>query len=339
MSRLVLRQLMRLKVALARLRRRVSTIRQTTPGSDPNQGSGLEAVYVHFNNAGVVHDYVLNQLQELVHCGFRITFVTSSPILSPQTVDDIKPLCGKIIWRQNIGYDFGGYCDGIKALGKLDQTRQLVLMNDSVYGPLWPLQQLLGSFDEQRCDFWGVTDSWQHAYHLQSYFICLYPKAFLHPAFAKFWQKFLYVSDKTYIIRKGEIRLTQVLVRAKLRAEAYCEYWKVHAHVRNSEDFDADVAAAGPMPVARGGVPSRQPSSADLMAHEQLSGALKIGTPLNSTHHFWDVLLTHFRSPFLKRELLVTNPIQAPNAWEWEKYVEEVSDYPIELIRNHLKTI
>ena len=333
MSRLVLRLLMRLKIALARLRRRVSPIRQTLPGSNPNQGSGLEAVYVHFNNAGVVHDYVLNQLQELVHCGFRITFVTSSPLLSPETVEDIQPLCGKIIWRHNVGYDFGGYCDGIKALGRLDGTRQLVLMNDSVYGPLWPLQQLLGSFDEQRCDFWGVTDSWQHAYHLQSYFICLYPRAFLHPAFAKFWQKFLYVSDKTYIIRKGEIRLTQVLVRAKLRAEAYCEYWKVHAHVRDHQPGDR-LPAVSP---GTDGPNRAKPSARSRL--EDVGNALQIGTPLNSTHHFWDVLMTHFRSPFLKRELLVTNPIQAPNAWEWEKYVEQVSDYPIELIRNHLKTI
>lgn len=335
MSRLVLR----LKIMAARLRRNSTTVRERFEGADPNQGSGLEAVYVHFNPTGAVHDYVHNQLRELVNCGFRITFVSSSPELAPDTVSDVKPMCSKIIWRHNIGYDFGGYCDGIKSLGPLNGVRQLVLMNDSVYGPLWPLQHLLGSFDEERCDFWGVTDSWQHAYHLQSYFLCLYPKAFLHPAFAKFWRKFLYVADKQYVIRKGEIRLTQALVRSKLRAEAFCEYWKVHAYVKDSNNNGEGAPAFAALPAAAASRTARTPADTGLPVHEQLAGALKIGTPMNPTHHFWNALMTHFRSPFLKRELLVTNPAQAPNAWEWEKYVEEVSDYPVELIRNHLKTI
>ena len=334
MSRLGLR----LKIVAARLRRGASTVRQTFAGSDPNRGSGLEAVYVHFNGTGAVHDYVLNQLNELMVCGFRITFVSSSPQLPPEALADLTPLCRQMIVRKNIGYDFGSYSDGIKSVGKREGLKQLILMNDSVYGPLWPLQHLLGSFDEQRCDFWGVTDSWQHAYHLQSYFICLYPKAFLHPAFTKFWRKFLYVPDKTYVIRKGEIRLTQVLVRAKLRAEAFCEYWKVHAYVRDRAAHKSELAESRQEPAPEASARKGRGDAATPL-QEQVAMALQIGRPLNSTHHFWDVLMTHFRSPFLKRELLVTNPIQAPNAWEWEKYVQEVSDYPVELIRNHLKTI
>ena len=122
----------RLKIAFARLRKGSATIRETRQGADPNAGSGLEAVYVHFNPAGTVHDYVINQLRELMQCGFRTTFVTSCPELAAQSVQDVAPLCSKIIWRRNIGYDFGGYNDGIKSLGPLDSVQQLVLMKELV---------------------------------------------------------------------------------------------------------------------------------------------------------------------------------------------------------------
>ena len=49
--------------------------------------------------------------------GFRITFVSNAPKFSEGTAREIASFCRQILWRHNVGYDFGAYKDGIKAIG------------------------------------------------------------------------------------------------------------------------------------------------------------------------------------------------------------------------------
>ena len=50
-------------------------------------------------------------------------------------------------------------------------TECLVIANDSVYGPFGPLGPLLSRMDFGAADAWGMTETWQIRYHLQSYFV------------------------------------------------------------------------------------------------------------------------------------------------------------------------
>ena len=67
--------------------------------------------------------------------------------------------------------------------------------------------------------------------------------------------------------------------------------------------------------------------------------AIQNGAPLNSTHFFWDVLLVDERFPFIKRELLLRNPVGVPLLSRWPDLVAQVSDYDVDLITDHLKMI
>jgi hypothetical protein len=114
--------------------RRRSLIRELRPASDPQSNSKLAAVYVHFDEDGLVADYVVHQLRELVDAGFRITFVSNSPTFPEQNWARVSPFCRNAMWRFNTGYDFGAYKDGIALIAELNDLDGLVLMNDSVYG-------------------------------------------------------------------------------------------------------------------------------------------------------------------------------------------------------------
>jgi hypothetical protein len=71
--------------------------------------------------------------------------------------------------------------------------------------------------------------------------------------------------------------------------------------------------------------------------YRHLKELLASGSLLNPTHDLWDLLLTEFKCPFIKRELLNINPSKIPNAWLWDMAISKLSDYPVELIREHLK--
>src|SRR5947209_1819692 len=214
-------------VPLGFVRRLFPTVRSLRSAADPVADSKLEAVYVHYDRYGVVHDFVLTQLRALVEAGFRVTFVTNSPKFEDRAFDLVAPMCRQVLWRWNAGYDFGGYKDGLKAVGALDGVQQLIIMNDSVYGPFWSLRELLARISPEIFDVWGITDSWEHAYHVQSYFMLFFRPALQSEGFKSFWERLPYCSDKPWIIKHGEVKLTQVLTRQKLRSGVLCPYWDV----------------------------------------------------------------------------------------------------------------
>jgi hypothetical protein len=91
-------------------------VRREFPGADPLSTSRLAAVYAHYDGEGLIHDYVLHQLGELAAAGFRIVFVSNSPKFPPESVAQVSPFCRTILWRYNVGYDFGAYKDGLNAI-------------------------------------------------------------------------------------------------------------------------------------------------------------------------------------------------------------------------------
>ena len=58
----------------------------------------------------------------------------------------------------------------------------------------------------------------------------------------------------------------------------------------------------------------------------------------NPTHVFWDILIKDFKYPFIKRDLLKTNPADIRNFFSWIEVVKKTG-YNINLIEEHLKRI
>src|SRR6476620_6609425 len=112
---------------IGNLQRLRNHIRDSWPGADPLSNSRSHAVYVHFDRHGIIHDYVHGQLQALVDAGFRVTFVSNATKFSKESAAEVAPWCRQILWRRNVGYDFGAYKDGIMAVGDLDQVDRLLL--------------------------------------------------------------------------------------------------------------------------------------------------------------------------------------------------------------------
>ncbi|TAK79439.1 MAG: hypothetical protein EPO11_00060 [Gammaproteobacteria bacterium] len=57
--------------------------------------------------------------------------------------------------------------------------------------------------------------------------------------------------------------------------------------------------------------------------------------PVNSTHYLWDVLITHYRHSFIKRELLALNPAKI-NISNWKQLLQQYTQFDIHMISNHL---
>jgi lipopolysaccharide biosynthesis protein len=179
------------------------------------------ALFCHFDAHGAVRVDVLRYLAALREAGFSIIAVSNGGALQPLAMTHLQTVCAAVLVRRNVGYDF---CAWREALERFDvprsDTELVLLANDSVYGPLHSLTPILARVMAGGADVWGLTDSNQIRFHLQSYFLVAGAAAIRSDAWRRFWQSVRPVPSKSMMIRRYEVGLTQCLSRAGLRCEA-----------------------------------------------------------------------------------------------------------------------
>ena len=303
-------------------RKRTDFILEQWDGLQDLSSATKVAVFSHFDSQGVLHDFVAYYLRQLAEAGFTVIFVSNAPLLTEETISRLRPWCGLILRRANVGYDFGAYKDGIARIPDLRGIEMLLLANDSVYGPFHPMKDIVARMD-QSADVWAITDSWERHHHLQSYFLLFGRTALQSANFAHFWARLRYVNSRHWIISAGEIGLSRELSAGGLRCRALFPYRPAAAALHRAMRDDKSPRFASLDPVQR-------------VFLRRLDSVISRGRPVNSTLFFWDYLIAGQGCPFLKRELLRDNPMRVPFIREWEKVVATTSTYDPGLIARHL---
>jgi lipopolysaccharide biosynthesis protein len=91
---------------------------------------------------------------------------------------------------------------------------ELLIANDSVFGPVNPIENIVQEWRQSGADFYGMTDSYEIKHHLQSYFMLFSRSVLESQAFDDFWENVGVVKDKSTLIFKYEIGLSRSLVAA-----------------------------------------------------------------------------------------------------------------------------
>lgn len=209
------------------------------------------AVYLIFPAKGLLASH-LDMLRQLNDHGISPILVSNLP-LCQKDLATLQPLCTRIIERPNIGYDFGGYRDGILNLAPvLPDLDRLYLLNDSC----WMIDRTRSWFDEVRdadVDLCGASahlglrphevrkivwsDKTEHPrFHYTAYALALGKNILRDAAFLGFWRKFHMSNDKSINVRRGEIGLTQWVLRQKRYS---------HTASCALTDLDKEIAALG----------------------------------------------------------------------------------------------
>jgi lipopolysaccharide biosynthesis protein len=287
-------------------------------------------LFVHFDRQGQVRPYVLRYVAILQESGFSVVFVTNSGRLQAASLAALQPLCAGILIRRNVGYDFGALRETLERLAlPRENTDWVLFVNDSVYGPLRPLDPMLAQIDFEKADFWAATDSWQRRYHLQSYFLAAGRKVLMSDAWRKFWKNVRPVQSKKWVIKHYEVGLTQALIRRGFTCRAMWSYSDVLALVD-----------ASPMEDATSGEKVINDLSATARRNqtEYILRAAVARLALNPTADLWRQLLQS-SFPFLKRELLRVNPAGVRDIADWRDELEENGCIEIKMIDADLKEV
>ena len=162
--------------------------------------------FAHYDAHKAIKPFILHHLAELKGICDEIHFASTAELAA----DELAKLNGLVTTQrlcENTGYDFGMWARMIADL-HLDAWDELVLTNSSVYGPVTPLAQLFSRMNGEACDFWGLTDSLEIEYHIQSFFL-VFRKSILDSGhIQKFFASVLPYRHKWQVIRSYEVGLT-----------------------------------------------------------------------------------------------------------------------------------
>jgi lipopolysaccharide biosynthesis protein len=176
-------------------------------------------VFAHYDGQDEVKAYVVILLRALREVCPELVFVSTARLPATELAK-VAPFCSRAFVRENLGYDFGMWQEGLSS-EDLESADEVVLTNSSVFGPLYPLAPIFERMARHECDFWGMTDSFEVRWHLQSYFLVFKRQALGSPAFSQFIGSVLPYRDKAQVIRSYEIGLTQFLREHGLKPGAF----------------------------------------------------------------------------------------------------------------------
>ena len=305
------------RLDLGEFRRRQPRLIRVLVGADALAPSSSVAIYVHYAPTPAVSAMVLSQLDAYRALGFWILFVSMAPRLSDFVVRQVAGRVGIIVQRRNVGIDFGAWQDMLPFLELASNDpgspglRELLLVNDSVCGPLRPLRPIVEDMRASGDGFFGMTESLAPCPHLQSYFLLACGAAAIADV-VTFLARYRPTAYKWQVIQRGELGLTTWMRQRGHTVAARFGYEPVER-------------AALTSPNARQRLRTRLPAMfAGVRADQQGAYALRLQhNPLNPTHFLWRELVEVCGFPFLKTDLLLRNPIGIPDLDGWPSLLRQ----------------
>jgi hypothetical protein len=221
-------------------------------------------IFASHENDSRLRPSVFAYVEALASAGFDIVFVSTSPSIESADMQRLRESCTYIVSRENRGYDFYSWKTGMSEYPDYQRHAGLLLANDSVFGPLFDIGNLIERLESTGADVVGMTDSLIQTYHLQSYFLYFKRSVVLSQRFTDFFCAIQARSYKETIIRKYEIGISR-RIGHEFSLSALYKVDNVLSHV----SFDA-----------------RPPNWTNL------------------TVHLWKELILDFHFPFLKKSIV-----------------------------------
>lgn len=267
-------------------------------------------IFAHWDPNGLIDDHVLYALERYRPWVSTLVFVSTN---YRRKCRALEQLCDRVIARENVGFDLFSWKVGLEAI-EVERFDEIIFTNDSIYGPLKPLDSVFRRGEVTTGDLWGMTISEECERHLQSYFFAMKRRAVLSDTGKDLWTDISPEKKQRDLIEMYEMRILKDFEREGFRVRAI---------------FDGANASELPWSEKAANLLRWPPRIGLIRKHMR---CLK-HRPYNPTHLQWRQCV-EAGVPFLKVDLFRDNPnhIRLGRVRRW---VSENTEYPLELIRRH----
>ncbi len=152
-------------------------------------------------------------------------------LLEPEEAKKILPYVTILEAKRHGEYDFGSYKRGYEIAereGWGKEAEELIVLNDSCIGPVYPLEETLAKMTKETCDFWGQTScSSRGRKHVQSYFYVFKRQVLESGAVGEFLRQVTKLPSRQDVIDRYELGFTEFLVEKGFKWKTLVPYGKI----------------------------------------------------------------------------------------------------------------
>ena len=209
-------------------------------------------IFAHYDLKNQIDQYVIDYINELYKHSNNIIFVSDSD-LDETEINKIRHLVlAHRCKKHGEANDFGSFKRGFEILQTeypeiFNETTDLIFANDSTYC-VNSLKPMLDSMKATAFDAWSAID---HApdrslisglTYMQTNFMVFSPIVFQNPNFLKFWKSIDRVKNKSEIVKKYELALSELLAEEGFSVGCYVNSNTLNSYIRsNSEKISAKI--------------------------------------------------------------------------------------------------
>lgn len=162
------------------------------------------AVFVFYDKSGIVDEYNYVFLEELKKYVSKLLIICNGNV-NEEGRKGLQQFADEMIVRPNKGFDVTAYKLGLEHYGyrALESYDEVIIVNNTCYGPLYPFSEMFETMAQKDLDFWGITEfhevpfdpfgTIKYGYipkHIQSYFMVFRQSLVQTKDFKRYWDKF-----------------------------------------------------------------------------------------------------------------------------------------------------
>ncbi|WP_128772621.1 rhamnan synthesis F family protein [Actinomyces oricola] len=142
--------------------------------------------------------------------GYATVLVSTCESPGPLQFPHGLPETTVIMRRPNRGYDFGSWATALGVIPAIRRAPVVLLTNDSLVGPLAPIDHLLDWAAQDGPDIRALTSSLQFIYHLQSYFLAFRGGILQDRTWMDFFNGVRVEANKDAVVLRYELGLSRM---------------------------------------------------------------------------------------------------------------------------------
>ena len=194
-------------------------------------------IFVFFNKHGEAGAYVRYLLNDISPC-LDDLYIVANCNLSFSAIQLLKEFSEKIFIRENSGLDAAAFKKALLyycGLEKLQEYDEVILFNDTFYGPFISFHEIFKTMDSRDVDFWGIMAGYKavdglncmpEGYipdHIQSWFRAFRRSLVSSDAFKSYWNNYdENITTFWDVVTKHELVFTQHFERLGFKWDIFC---------------------------------------------------------------------------------------------------------------------
>ncbi|MBQ8912842.1 MAG: rhamnan synthesis protein F, partial [Lachnospiraceae bacterium] len=201
-------------------------------------------IFFFYDRAGIVDDYIPYMLSDIKENVSDILVVCNGELTDEGKIK-FERFTDNILKRENVGFDVWAYKTAMESVGweKLGLYDEIILMNFTMMGPVYPFRDMFDAMAQKDLDFWGITQFYKTDFdpwggqpdgyipdHIQSHFIAVRKDMINSDEFHDYWDNMPMINGSLDSVINHESKFTKYFEKAGFK-------WKVYADAEDFRDY------------------------------------------------------------------------------------------------------